>query len=117
MKNIENSKPFSFFLEFLLVLFFFAISMMIVFRIYTQAALTHREDAQRLQALTYARTQIQNEDALVPGTYGLSEDMKKEGSFYQVVIKEEDSGYGTFSVYKGETELVVLTYFSKGEGL
>ena len=114
MKRIDTSKPFAFFLEFLLVLFFFALSAMIVLRIYAQAQTMHTQDQQSLQALTAARNAIANPETLVPGTYGLDETMEKAGTVYQVVIDQEEDGKGTYKILHDDTVLVSLRYYAGG---
>ena len=84
MKRMDTSKPFAFFLEFLLVLFFFALSAMIVLRIYAQAQTMHTKNQQSLQALAYARNAIARPENLEPGSYGLDPEMEKEG----IITKE-----------------------------
>lgn len=115
MRQIDTSKPFSFFLEFLLVLFFFALSSMIVLRVYTQARTVQLEDHERLQALAYAQNQIEDPGLLQEGTYQLDKNLEQQGTYYTVVVQEDDQGIGTFSVRKGDTVLVSLSYYVGGD--
>ena len=115
MKRMDTSKPFAFFLEFLLVLFFFALSAMIVLRIYAQAQTMHTKDQQSLQALAYARNAIARPENLEPGRYGLDPEMEKEGTYYQVVIEQDEDGKGTYQILHEDTVLVSLRYYAGGQ--
>lgn len=114
MKRIDTSKPFAFFLEMLLVLFFFALSSMIILSIYGKAVEIHQEDSARRKALIYAQNQIAKKEDLKAGSYRMNADLDQKGNVFEVKIQIQEDGWGTFTVFQDTTELVCLDFYQGG---
>ena len=116
MKKIDTAKPFAFFLEILIVLFFFALSSVIFLTVYGKAMAIKTEDQARQQALVYAQNQIADPSSLESGQYSLNEDMTASGDVFTIYIQQEENGMGTLRVEWKDRELVCLSYYQEGEG-
>lgn len=112
MRRSATSTPFSFLLEMLLVLFFFSISAAILVSVYGRCVWINKEDLLTKEALILAQNAIQDPLSLKEGTY--EEVIEKQTC--QIVIEEQDDGFGTYTVYANEKELFSLSYYKGGEG-
>lgn len=107
MRKIETSKPFAFFLELLLVIFFFAISATIILQVYASAIQKNQFDHDRRKAMLFAQNVIEGNQDLSVIQKEYDQNFENEGNYFQVEIVEsnEDFPHYTLCIWQDDQSL------------
>lgn len=100
-----SKKPFSFFLELVLVLFFFLISSTILIQIYARMMQISNQDSYRQEAMVIAQNEIE------AGTHKTNFQEKRHGNVYTVKIKEIKENQYRMRIYIKNTKVLDYTYY------
>lgn len=110
MRKIEASKPFAFFLELLLAIFFFAISSMIILQVYASAIQKNQLDDDKRKAMLFAQNVIEGEKDLQMIKTSYDKDFKEEGDYFQVEIEESNERFPHYILYIWKDKELLVEY-------
>lgn len=110
MRKIETSKPFAFFLELLLVIFFFAISATIILQVYASAIQKNQFDHDRRKAMLFAQNVIEGNQDLNAIQKEYDQNFENEGDYFQVEIVESNEDFPHYTLCIWQDELLLVEY-------
>mgnify|MGYP003205664422 FL=1 len=110
MRKIETSKPFAFFLELLLVIFFFAISATIILQVYASAIQKNQFDHDRRKAMLFAQNVIEGNQDLNTIQKEYDQNFENEGNYFQVEIVESTEDFPHYALCIWQDEQLLIEY-------
>lgn len=119
MRSAKSGKPFSFLLEFLLVVLFFALASMVCMQLFAGSIRLHKEDALRQRALEYAQDFIEEARFGDARVFYLNERFEdEETGIYRAELLKDAKGPGCWvlSLAHEDSVLVELSFYRKEKG-